>query len=248
MAAILNRSKELGQRELGHSDRLCRPQSPQPIRMPNRHIIVLVPGLTRSSFHEVFAPQLEGLAGLCEFCAPEFNGRNEIKKASALVREMIGTDRFALCAFSDGAAVAFELMRQVPEQITHVSLVSACVPHSPVRSNFGGRFLFSHHRTSPGSAMRPNQSSTYACTQQPEPVEERADGLKAAFIDAERTFKGKVLFLSGDRDKISPYQGQARLASLFARSEFHLMIGVGHFATLEAPATVNRTIRRHLTS
>ena len=95
----------------------------------SRSPLVLLPGLLNT--RRVFDPQVEALADIADFTIPEL-WHHDTMAAMAESVLAAAPPTFALCGFSMGGYVAFEIFRRAPERVERIALIDTQAgPDSP---------------------------------------------------------------------------------------------------------------------
>lgn len=221
--------------------------------------IVLVPGLLCTA--EVFAPQS---AALWPFgpvtVASTLEGETLAEMTAAILAH--APPRFALAGISLGGYLCFELLRQAPERVTKLALLSTSArPETPeqeathrayvahvrqqgfeaVLAQAKGSSLHPAHRDDPfvrGTNRRMALAvGVDALARQTEAVIARPDsrpGLSAIRVP--------TLVLVGDHDPLTTREDAEEMAAAIPQARLVIVPECGHSATLEQPEAVSRAL------
>ena len=104
-----------------------------------RSPLVLLPGLLNT--RRVFDHQVEALADVASFTIPEL-WHHDTMAAMAEATLAVAPPSFALCGFSMGGYVAFEIFRRAPERVERIALMDLT---KQLATNSGIAVLFTEH-------------------------------------------------------------------------------------------------------
>jgi pimeloyl-ACP methyl ester carboxylesterase len=225
--------------------------------------VVLVPGLLCDA--AVFAPQLTALGPDHDVVVASSTGAATIEAlATTALRSTPGD--LAVVGHSLGGRIAFEMVRQAPERITHLAVLDTGVhPASPGEVDSRGALVRraredgmaslveawllpmlhpSHRDVAPildplVAMLERNTPDSFARQQQA--LLTRPDAAPhLAAIDV------PTLVLVGAQDAWSPVAQHVEIAAAIAGSELDVVERCGHMSTVEQPAAVNAALRRLL--
>jgi pimeloyl-ACP methyl ester carboxylesterase len=236
-----------------------------------RDTLILLPGLMCDA--AVYAPQLEGLADVCEPRVVEHGPRDSLVDMARHVLR-VAPPRFALAGHSMGGRVAFEVLRQAPGRVSRVALLSTACQARPEgeageREAAGRRALLDLARREGTAAMArewikgmlPAARQAEAALVEPivamfgRSSAERFAAQIRALLDRPgacevlSTLRVPTLVLAGRDDAWNPpavHEDMARRVPGGAR--LVLLEGCAHMCTLEQPAAVNAALRDWLAS
>lgn len=227
--------------------------------------LVLVPGSLEDA--RVWRPQVEALSseGVDVTCVERVAGFDSLAEAARTIVALL-PERFALAGHALGARIALEIIRQVPERVDRIALVSASV--APVASYEPAKrqdFIDLAH----AAGMK-----ALAERWIPQLVHERrrdaeriailmAMALRYSPADYERearmllarpdqsaclaAISCKALVLAGDADALSTQErNQAIASALPAGATLQFIPECGHVPMLEKPAAVSAALRSWL--
>lgn len=225
--------------------------------------IVLVPGLLCTS--EVFAPQIHALWPYGPVTVASTLGGRTIPQIAAAILET-APRRFALAGISMGGYISLELMRQAPERIVKLALLSTSArPDTPEQSRqrraliaqarAGGldrvvartaaALRHPSHRDDPGLLETQQRMAASigvdGFVRQSEAIIHRADARPLL-----PTIAVPTLVLTGDCDPLMPPSLATEMAEAMAQSHVVIVPNCGHGSTLEQPEAVNAALVRWL--
>ena len=228
--------------------------------------LVLLPG--HMCDERLFAPQISDLTRACATIqAPPLLGGDSV---SALASEVLkaAPRRFALAGLSMGGIIAFEMLRQQPERITHLALIDTNArPETPDRQvtrqrdmaavqagrlievTLAGKSAYlgpDHAESAELRGLLAKMSEALgeeAFQVQAEALLTRPDsrpGLR--HLDARRP----TLILAGREDRLCPPEVQFEMADLIPHADLVLLGRCGHLSTLERAKDVSAELARLL--
>ncbi|MBZ9935357.1 alpha/beta hydrolase [Mesorhizobium sp. BR1-1-16] len=226
--------------------------------------ILLVPGLLCTA--EVFSPQIPALwpHGPVTI-ASTLEGSTIAAMASAILEQ--APAGFALAGISMGGYIAFEIMRQAPQRVMRLALISTSArPDTPEQTALR-RAMVEQARTGDFDALiaattdailhpeHRGDASIHAVNnrmartigvdglaRQQEAIIARADsrpGLPAISVP--------TLVMVGDQDPLTPPDRAAEIAAAIPGARLVTLARCGHASTLEQPEAVNRALADWLT-
>ena len=220
--------------------------------------IVLIPGLLCSA--EIFAPQVPALWPYGPVTiASTLCGDSMAEMAAAILAD--APPRFILGGISMGGMLGFEIMRQAPERVEKLALISTYAsPDTPdqlpmregmlaaARANFAGLLTQSSKMS-----LHPSQQDNVSLTdiiirmgltvglpafeRQMRAMMERADsrpGLNAINVP--------TLIIIGDADPLSPVERSELMNKSIPNSRLVVIPECGHASTLEKPEAVSNAL------
>lgn len=226
--------------------------------------VVLVPGLACT--WELFAPQTSALDGLATFSVADHGACDELP---TLARSILASAprRFALCGFSMGGYVAFEIMRQAPDRVTRLALLdTAAGPELPeqtiqrrsllelaakegmdrVCDLMMPRFVGDTCRNDPEltATVRRMFSDTgvAAFSRQIHAIMSRPDSRPGL-----RHIQCPTMILVGRNDLLTPVAAAEEMAAEIPHAHLIVLPDCGHLTTLERPAAVSAAMKEWLT-
>jgi len=229
-----------------------------------RSPLLLLPGLLNT--RRVFAPQVEALADVADFTIPaivswcQSSGMAEAALAMA-------PPTFALCGFSMGGYVAFEIFRRAPQRVERIALLDTqAAPDSPetaarrrgfIEQTRIGRFHGIHPTLLP-QLIHPSRVGDASITQ---PLLEMATEVGGdGFVRQQQAILGRTdsrpllveiempaLVIVGRQDRVTPLERAQQMASDIANARLEVIEESGHMTPLEKPAEVSAALRRWLT-
>lgn len=181
-------------------------------------------------------------------------GRSLSEAAGRVLGMVPGGERLHLVGFSLGAIVAFEVLRQVPERLDRLTLISAN-PHAPTPLQLetwaaqegqvrAGGFeevaqtiadTTGPHRQKVLDMARRVGAKVYL--EQLELLRSRLDSRS----DVAR-FTGPLTLLVGGEDRITPPHLTAELHALAPHAVVRVVPGAGHYLPLDAPDAISEAL------
>ena len=229
-----------------------------------RQTLVLLPGLLNT--RRVFDPQVEALADIADFTIPELWHHDTMAAmADAVLARAPAT--FALCGFSMGGYVAFEIFRRAPERVERIALIDTqAAPDSPetaarrrgfIEQTRIGRFHGIHPTLLP-QLVHPSRVDDESITQ---PLFDMACEIGGdGFVRQQQAILGRAdsrpllveiemptLVIVGRHDRVTPPERAQQMASDIANARLEVIDDSGHMTPLEKPAEVSAALRRWLT-
>lgn len=232
--------------------------------MMSRPPLLLIPGLLCDA--RLWQHQLAALADVADMTVGDHSTHDNLYEIAATLLTK-APPRFAVAGLSMGGYIAFELLRQAPERITHLALINtAARPDSPEkrqrRLDFmalatRGRFRGVSHALLPllihrdrlddrelagtVSAMA-RDSGVEAYLRESRAIVDRPDSVPMlAGITC------PTVVIGGLQDQLTPPECQQEIADGIAGAELILLDRCGHLAPLEHPDAVNAALRKLLT-
>ncbi|MBF2761304.1 MAG: alpha/beta hydrolase [Ectothiorhodospiraceae bacterium AqS1] len=226
--------------------------------------ILFLPGMMCDG--RLYGPQLEAL-GSCDYRIGDLGGYESMSDIAAEVLADAPAT-FALVGLSMGGIVAMELMRQAPERITHLLLISTN-PFSEA-PEVAQRRIGQMQAASSGALCRlmreeiiPNYLPERLSSSSPHTKEEIEDICHRMAMDlGQAVFKRQsralmhrpdyspdlpkydlpCKILCGDQDRLCPVSRHRYLVDQIPAAQLTILEGVGHLPTLEAPSEVFEAI------
>lgn len=230
----------------------------------SRSPLVLLPGLLNT--RRVFDPQVEALADIADFTIPELWHHDTM---AAMAEAVLATapPTFALCGFSMGGYVAFEVFRRAPRRVKRIALLDTQAgPDSPetaarrrgfIEQTRIGRFHGIHPTLLP-QLVHPSRIDDANITQ---PLFDMACEVGGdGFVRQQQAILGRAdsrpllveiempaLVIVGRQDRVTPLERGQQMASDIANARLEVIEESGHMTPLEKPAEVSAALRRWLT-
>lgn len=230
----------------------------------SRSPLLLLPGLLNT--RRVYDHQVEALADIADFTIPDLRHHDTMAAmAEAALRGAPPT--FALCGFSMGGYVAFEIFRRAPQRVERIALMDTQAgPDSPetaarrrgfIEQTGIGRFHGIHPTLLP-QLVHPSRVTDKALSQTllDMATEVGADG----FVRQQQAILGRAdsrpllvdiempaLVIVGRQDLVTPVARAEEMATGIANARLVVIEDCGHMAPLEKPAEVSAALRRWLT-
>jgi pimeloyl-ACP methyl ester carboxylesterase len=229
-----------------------------------RSPLVLLPGLLNT--RRVFDHQVEALADIASFTIPEL-WHYDTMAAMAEAALAIAPPTFALCGFSMGGYVAFEMFRRAPERVERIALMDTQAgPDSPqsaakrrgfIEQTRIGRF----HGVQPTLLPQLVHPSRIADTSVTQPILDMASEIGAdGFVREQQAILGRAdsrpllvkigmpaVVIVGRNDLVTPVARTQEMATDIANARLVVIEDSGHMTPLEKPAEVSAALRRWLT-
>lgn len=219
--------------------------------------IILLPGL--KSDHRVWAPQAAALAahGPVDIPVAALDS-DRIEQMAAQVLAS-APPLFALAGSSMGGYVALAMVRQAPERIQRLALLSTSArPEHPNATAGRHAALAQARKDGVGAMALAGLDRDFHAAHQKDPalgdiMASMAEAIGLAVIerqmqaaitrpDARPALPGiacPTLVICGEDDRITPPDCSHELAAAIPHAVLHLLAACGHCATLERPAAVN---------
>ncbi|MCW5621368.1 MAG: alpha/beta fold hydrolase [Burkholderiales bacterium] len=227
--------------------------------------LVLLPGLLCD--RALWAPQIDALADVCTPWVADLTRDDSVEKMAARVLDEVQAAHFALAGLSMGGYVAFEIMRQAPERVTHLALLDTRArPDSPdeaerrktlMRITEAARsfapvnkrmmpLLVHAARLGDGELVRiiqemADRTGIPGYLRQQQAIMSRAD-----FRPTLKHIACPTLLLCGRQDAITLVSFHEEMASQMPHARFLILEQCGHLSTLEKPDEVNAALRSWL--
>jgi pimeloyl-ACP methyl ester carboxylesterase len=171
--------------------------------------------------------------------------------------------RFALVGWSMGGYIAFEIMRQAPERVVRLGLISTSArPDAPGSAAERRESVAVAERESPAVAWRQKMGMTFyrpdrLSAETLAEIEAMNDRMGAALYRSQqeaiiaradsRPLLPKIrcpsLVICGTHDQRTPPACSWEIASAIKGAELHLLAECGHCSPIEDPAAVNALLR-----
>jgi pimeloyl-ACP methyl ester carboxylesterase len=223
---------------------------------------VFVPGLLCTA--EVFAPQIAALWPYGPVTvASTLEGKTIAEMAAAILAS--APPRFALAGISMGGYISFEILRQAPERVLKLALLSTHArPDSPEQTAQRRVFAAQAHSLSseafaaliaptlkallhPAHQDDPDFSKNNVRMGQTVGVDALQRQLEAVMgrVDSRPSLPAiavPTLVLVGDGDPLIPVDRAQEMATAIPHARLVVVPECGHLSTLEQPAAVNRAL------
>jgi len=189
---------------------------------------------------------------------------NWVEELRALL-DAEGIEQTALVAHSMGTLIANTFAAKYPEKVTKVALLG------PVRAQADAAKTATRARavtvreagmsavadTIVGAALSQETQASRPLTvalvrelllgQDPQGYASACEALAAAVEPDFAKIEAPVLLITGDEDKVSPVSVNDDLYAIFPNAQKYVLAGVGHWHSLEDPATVTTQLQEFLT-
>ncbi len=229
-----------------------------------RSPLVLLPGLLNT--RRVYEHQVEALQDIADIVVPEL-WHDDTIGAMAETALAAAPTTFALCGFSMGGYVAFEIFRRAPTRVERIALIDTqAAPDSPesrtrrqafIEQTRLGRFHGVHPTLLP-QIIHPTRLKDAAVTQ---PILDMAKEIGGdGFVRQQQAILGRpdsrpllveievpAVVIVGRQDMATPLPRSQQMAADIANAQLVILEECGHVSPLERPAEVSAALRRWLT-
>lgn len=229
-----------------------------------RSPLVLLPGLLNT--RRVYEHQVEALQDIADIVVPEL-WHDDTIGAMAETALAAAPPTFALCGFSMGGYVAFEIFRRAPTRVERIALIDTqAAPDSPesrtrrqafIEQTRLGRFHGVHPTLLP-QIIHPTRLKDMAVTQ---PILDMAKEIGGdGFVRQQQAILGRAdsrpllveievptVVIVGRQDMATPLPRSQQMAADIANAQLVIVEECGHVSPLERPAEVSAALRRWLT-
>lgn len=229
-----------------------------------RSPLVLLPGLLNT--RRVYEHQVEALEDIADIVVPEL-WHDDTIGAMAETALAAAPPTFALCGFSMGGYVAFEIFRRAPTRVERIALIDTqAAPDSPesrtrrqafIEQTRLGRFHGVHPTLLP-QIIHPTRLKDAAVTQ---PILDMAKEIGGdGFVRQQQAILGRpdsrpllveievpAVVIVGRQDMATPLPRSQQMAADIANAQLVILEECGHVSPLERPAEVSAALRRWLT-
>lgn len=228
-----------------------------------REAIVFVPGLMSDT--RIFTPQINELSRDYPVHIASHNAGESIREMAQIVLETT-PETFALVGHSMGGIVAMEMLRQAPDRVTRVALLSTTpLGETPAQAAWREPQIVRAKAGYLEDALSAAMSQENLA-----PTPGRQDALRLirqmgmdigaeVFVRQSRALqrrrdaqsvliktKATALLLCGSYDRLTPVKRHEAMAELIAHSELVVLENAGHLPTLESPEATNQALRTWL--
>lgn len=226
--------------------------------------VLFLPGLLCDS--TLWRAQIDDLGEIVAPCVADLTLDSNVESMAR--RALIAAPpRFSLVALSMGGYVAFEIMRQAPERVTRLALLSTSAAADDARRSEDrrkaietlklGRFMGVTTRMLPQLIHPPRLEDPVA-----EAVMAMAQRVgSAAFVRQQEaillrpdsrpllsTIAVPTLVAVGDGDQLTPPDASREIHAGIPGASLHILPDCGHLPPMERPENVNALLRNWLTS
>ncbi len=228
--------------------------------MTNKPHLILLPGQLCDA--ALWGPQIAGLGGLAAIAVGDLTLDDRVEAmADRLLRD--APPRFALAGLSLGGYVAFEIMRQAPERVTHLALMNtsaraddvqqAARRENSVKAAEIGTFKGVTARFLP-TILHPDHVADPVIAKLVLDMTERVGRRAFASQQAAAIHRPDsrpnlaviacpTLVIGGRADRITPPELQQEIAAGIPGAKLEILENCGHLSPIERPNTVNRLLR-----
>lgn len=224
--------------------------------------LVLLPGTLCTE--ALFAPQVEALADVADLqVLPLTTGATVAACAAETLQR--APERFALTGFSQGGVVALEMMRQAPQRVQKLCLISTN-PRGSTPQNLETWARWQHEARSGNLADIVRFHTNCVGDGQENAdvrnaVEEMASavGVETFLVQLEmlasrtdsRSSLGEIrcpsLLIAGCQDRVTPPKLHEEMCALIPQATFVPVAACGHYAPLEQPLVVSTLLHEWFT-
>lgn len=233
--------------------------------MPRRRPLVLLPGLLCDA--ALWRHQVETLGDLAEMTVADLTIEDQ---AAAAARRVLAEapDEFALAGLSMGGYLAFEILRQAPDRVTHLALLNTSArPDPPEKVKFRqdlidlarmGEFKGVTPRLLP-RLIHPGRLGDEALVRDVMEMAERVG--RDAFLRQQRLLMTRpdsrhdlalihcpTVVIAGREDGLTPLADSIEMAEKIRRAKLVVVEECGHLSTMERPHAVSAVLRYWLQS
>lgn len=225
--------------------------------------ILFIPGLLCTK--AIFEAQFDAFDGIASCHVADTTGRDNITAmAQAALDEMSqkNISEFAVLGFSMGGYVALEILRLAPQRITGLALVSTSsrpdtdekreARQALIELSKIGKFKGVTPRLLPRffspTALQDERKTTTVLKMGEEIGQKNFMHQQAAIMSRidQRPHLGQItqpsVVICGTEDVLTPPEESQESASLLPNAQLHLLDGIAHMSTLEAPEAVNEAL------
>ena len=229
----------------------------------NHPPIVLLPGLLCNA--ELFAPQLRMLAPHCQTLVADLSHDDSLPAMARRVLEQ-APETFTLLGLSMGGYLAFEVLRQAPQRVERLALLSTSARPDTVETAALRRDMMALVRKGRLAML---QREGYARSVHESRLADK--GLQQALMDMamamgpacferqQRAIMARpdsrpilpdisrpALVMVGESDQITPPECAREIARAIPGAQLHVLPQCGHISSLERPDEVNAILRTWL--
>jgi pimeloyl-ACP methyl ester carboxylesterase len=233
-------------------------------RTTSRTTLVLLPGLLNT--RRLFEHQIEALSDIADCIVSEL-WHHDTMGAMAKAVLAAAPQSFALCGFSMGGYVAFEIMRQAPERVERLALIDTqATPDSPESTSHRhglmdqthiGRFhgvqrsllpqiVYNAHLDDPAITQpildMALEVGADGFLREQQAIIARPDS-RPLLVDIEIP----TVVIVGRQDQATPLVRAEEMAADISTSRLVVLEECGHVSPLEQPDDVSAALRRWLT-
>lgn len=229
--------------------------------MPKTPLLFL-PGLLCDA--ALFAPQIEGLAGLADSTVADLTLDDSV--AAMAARTLAAApEKFALCGLSMGGYVALEIMRQAPGRVLRLALLDTSAKPDTEEKKTRRRDLMALAERGKFKGVTPKLLPALVAPAHREgPVADEVFAMAArvgkdAFLRQQTAIMNRpdsrptlthiavpTLVGVGDQDAITPPDEADEIHALIPGSTLTVFKGSGHLSTLEVPDQATAALRAWL--
>lgn len=228
-----------------------------------KEAIIFIPGMMCDA--RAFTPQINDLSRDYPIHIASINTFESIREMAKSVLES-APKTFALVGHSMGGIVAMEILRQAPDRVTRVALIST----TPLAETPGQSAWREPQIVRARAGFLKEAMDEAMAVENLAPGQGRQDILRLlgemgadlgpdVFVKQARAlqrrreaqnvlikYRGTALVLCGAFDKLTPVKRHTAMADLILHSELVVLEDAGHFPSLENPEATNQALRAWL--
>ena len=233
--------------------------------MAAQETILFIPG--HMCDERLFTPQIEALRDDYRIVVADLKAGSSFEEYIANALEAVGEGAFNLAGLSMGGMLAAQMVSQHPERIKRLAMLSTTVePEAPHRAETRRKRIERAKADGLETIARAELAPSYLA----EAHQGREDlidlvvamavahgvdvfAAQSAAMTARPdsraglpAYKGPVLVLCGDEDRLFSVEKHENTAALFDNSELTVQAGIGHLPVVEAPEETTAALREWL--
>ena len=233
--------------------------------MAAQETILFIPG--HMCDERLFAPQIEALKGDYRIVVANLKTGSSFEEYIAHALAAAGEGAFNLVGLSMGGMLAAQLVSQHPERVRRLAMLSTTVePEAPHRADTRRQRIERAQADGLETIARKELAPSYLA--QAHQTREDLIDLVVAMASAHGLdvfaaqsaamtarpdcramlpgYKGPVLVLCGDEDRLFSVEKHEAIAALFENSELTVQAGIGHLPTVENPQDTTTALKAWL--
>ncbi|WP_075996698.1 alpha/beta fold hydrolase [Salaquimonas pukyongi] len=233
--------------------------------MAAKETILFIPG--HMCDERLFAPQIAALKGRYNIVVAGLKAGEAFETYIDNALEAVGDNRFNLVGLSMGGMLAAQMAAQHPRRVLRLALLSTTVePEVPERAQTRRKRIERAKKAGLETIAREELAPSYLAaahktrtdlidTVVAMAVDHGVDvfAAQSAAMTARRDcrndlpgYKGPVLVLCGEEDRLFSVEKHKDIAELFEHSELVIQSAIGHLPVLEAPEATNAALETWL--
>lgn len=223
--------------------------------------LLLLPGSLCEA--DMWNAQIDALGDIADARTVEIGGFDSIAAMAAHVIAEAPEGRFALAGFSLGGYVALEVVRRVPERISHLALLDTSARPDHPENAPRREANMAAFRADPYPVLDAFKAMTLGPATPPEVREAIRTSMRRLgpfdYLDQQRAIMQRpdarptlsaigcpTLVLCGGEDRATPPAGHREIAAAVPGAAYVELPGIGHMTPLEAPESVAGAMREWL--